>query len=254
MNSPAVPAEPEKASAQMRTLEHALSHDVAGSLRGIRSLAKILLQKHDATLPGEAGDLIRLMGDESDRVCRLLEATLEWARCCRLPHSPSWQDTEAIAREAFSSAAAKRPSSTVILEVQPLPLVWADQDSLRRVLRELFANALKFTRDQATPSVSISGRESDTETVITVRDNGVGFDMAHTRQLFSLFQRLHRKQGFEGDGAGLAIARLIVDRHGGSIWCESSVGQGAALHFTLPKPRLEAVPTAATSVPGLSGV
>jgi light-regulated signal transduction histidine kinase (bacteriophytochrome) len=115
-------------------------------------------------------------------------------------------------------------------------LVWSDRASLDRLFHELFSNAVKFTQHRAVAVISVSACESNAETVVTVRDNGTGFAMGAHCQLFGLFRRLHRRDEYDGDGVGLAMARQIIQLHHGRIWVEAEVEQGAAFHFALPKP------------------
>jgi light-regulated signal transduction histidine kinase (bacteriophytochrome) len=231
--------EVEQARAVLKALEHALSHDVEGSLRGIKSLAKILLQKYGTQLNDEAAGLVKLLDEEAERVSRLLTGLMDWSSCGQQSFSWSWQDTAQIAREAFTNIPATGSGPQVEFNVMALPQVWSDRLMLRRVFRELLSNAVKFSGKQPSPVISISAEEKDHETVISVRDNGTGFDAAHTSQLFGLFRRMHRKQEFAGEGAGLAIVKRIVQRHHGRIWAEAQAGQGAVFHFTLPKPPAE---------------
>jgi chemotaxis family two-component system sensor kinase Cph1 len=122
--------------------------------------------------------------------------------------------------------------------VQALPAVAADAVLLRTVWVNLLSNALKFTARQPRTQIEIGARQENGETVFHVRDNGVGFDMLHAEKLFGVFQRLHRREDFDGTGIGLATVRRIVERHGGRVWGEGAVNQGATIYFTVPnRPR-----------------
>ena len=106
---------------------------------------------------------------------------------------------------------------------------------LKVVLHNLVSNALKFTRNTQEPRILIQHREEHGDAIITVRDNGIGFDPQHQEQVFSAFKRLHNSSQFEGTGLGLAIVQRVVARHGGKVWAESAVGEGTAIHFTIPR-------------------
>ncbi|MDB4973217.1 MAG: two-component system sensor histidine kinase/response regulator, partial [Myxococcaceae bacterium] len=123
----------------------------------------------------------------------------------------------------------------VVWDVGALPVVQADASLLHAALKNLVSNALKYSRTRAETRISINAYEREDELEICVRDNGVGFDMQFVDKLFGVFQRLHTAEQFEGTGIGLANVRRIVNRHGGRVWAEGVLDQGAAFHFTLPK-------------------
>jgi light-regulated signal transduction histidine kinase (bacteriophytochrome) len=116
-----------------------------------------------------------------------------------------------------------------------LPACEGDQSLLKQVWVNLLSNAFKYTLRSPEPVVEIGSMEQEGETVYFVRDNGAGFDMRYAKKLFGVFQRLHRAEDYEGTGVGLAIVQRIVHRHGGRVWAEAAVNQGATFYFTLAK-------------------
>jgi light-regulated signal transduction histidine kinase (bacteriophytochrome) len=125
-------------------------------------------------------------------------------------------------------------------EIDPLPVVYADASMLRMALTNLVSNAIKFTRRRPDARVRIGYSDgAGGEVVVSVKDNGAGFDMKYVDKLFGVFQRLHTTAEFEGTGIGLANVRRIIHRHGGKTWAEGTVGEGATFHFTIQRYREE---------------
>jgi light-regulated signal transduction histidine kinase (bacteriophytochrome) len=129
---------------------------------------------------------------------------------------------------------AAKPDRQIEVVAEELPPAEADFELLRMVWQHLLANAFKFTRHAAQPRIELSGKRQGHHIVYCVKDNGVGFDPKYARRLFGLFQRMHTEEEFEGLGAGLAIAKQLIERHGGTIWAEAEKGRGAEFRFTLP--------------------
>jgi light-regulated signal transduction histidine kinase (bacteriophytochrome) len=127
------------------------------------------------------------------------------------------------------------PKAKVELRIGDLPATLGDRTLIRQVWTNLLSNALKYSRDRANQIIEVGGKEELGETTYFVKDNGVGFDMAHAGKLFGAFQRLHSQREFEGFGVGLALVERIVVRHGGRIWAEARVGEGATFRFALPQ-------------------
>jgi light-regulated signal transduction histidine kinase (bacteriophytochrome) len=143
---------------------------------------------------------------------------------------------ESLVREIIRELEPDTKGRTISWRIGQLPVVRGDAAMLRSVLINLVSNALKYTRPRQQAEIEIGAAPGvSTETVIFVRDNGVGFDMAYGDKLFGVFQRLHRDDEFEGTGIGLAIVRRIIARHGGRTWAESKPNQGAAFFFSLPQ-------------------
>jgi light-regulated signal transduction histidine kinase (bacteriophytochrome) len=122
----------------------------------------------------------------------------------------------------------------IAFEIGSLPPIHADRPMMRRVMLNLLANAIKFTRPKAAALIEVGARAGNRETVFYVKDNGVGFDMKYADMLFGVFQRLHGVEEFEGTGIGLAIVKRIIAKHGGRVWAEGKTSEGATIYFALP--------------------
>jgi light-regulated signal transduction histidine kinase (bacteriophytochrome) len=144
-------------------------------------------------------------------------------------------DLGRLAQEVRADVMSEAPGRQVTWRVGELPSVRGDLVLVRLVLRNLFANAVKFTRNRPDAEVEVGACSGGGEHVVFVRDNGVGFDPKYVNKLFGVFQRLHRAEEFEGTGIGLALCRRIIARHGGRTWAEGVPGAGATIYFTLPE-------------------
>jgi light-regulated signal transduction histidine kinase (bacteriophytochrome) len=138
--------------------------------------------------------------------------------------------TDQVVRELRQANADRR----VAVTVAALPSVRGDPALLRQALTHLVGNAFKFTRHRPDAQVDIGTRNDGADVVCYIRDNGAGFDMRYAGKLFGVFQRLHRADEFEGTGIGLALVQRIVHRHGGRVWADARVNEGATFFFTLP--------------------
>jgi two-component system sensor kinase len=142
-----------------------------------------------------------------------------------------------LAQEVFTELKMGVPGRKIRLVLAPLPEAVCDRTMIRQVWSNLLGNAIKYTARREEAVIEVSGAMQGNELVYCVKDNGAGFDMRYAGKLFGVFQRLHSSEQFEGTGIGLAIVRRIVQRHGGRVWAEGKVDQGATFHFALPSAR-----------------
>ena len=137
-----------------------------------------------------------------------------------------------MARQVFEQLQVQEPDRDLQLAVQDLPPAWGDHSLLNQVMMNLLGNAIKYTRAKKTAAIEVGGHTEGRETIYSVKDNGIGFDERYAHKLFGVFQRLHRAEwDFKGTGVGLAIVQRIIHRHGGRIWAEGKVGEGATFLF-----------------------
>jgi len=165
---------------------------------------------------------------------QLIDALLNFSRVGRQELARAPVDLSALAENVVSELRQTQGPVAVEVVLTPLPPTHGDAALLRNVLINLIGNAFKFSANRAHPKVEIGAQRDGPEVTYYVKDNGVGFDMQYAGKLFGVFQRLHRPDEFEGTGVGLALAQRIIQRHGGRIWAEGKVNEGATFFFTLP--------------------
>lgn len=227
-------AELEAANRELEAFAFSVSHDLRAPLRAIEGFSRILVEDYGPRIDDEGRRLIGAVRDNTARMGHLITDILEFSRMGRRELEVGDIDVAAVARAVFDEQRAVAPERDLRLVIGVLPHVRGDRAMIRQVLVNLLANAIKFTRMRAPAVIEIGGTNSEGELCYYVRDNGVGFDMHYAGKLFGVFQRLHSVEEFEGTGIGLAIVKRIVERHGGRVWAEGRVGEGATFHFTLP--------------------
>jgi signal transduction histidine kinase len=217
---------------ELDSLIHSVSHDLRAPLRAADGFSRALLTRHAAGLDPQATDYLQriraasaLMGSHIDAITRL-------ARVTSMPLRPGKTDLAAIARSTVDQLRDAEPDRTIEVCIADGLELEADPALMRSLIQILVDNAWKFTRPRPGASIEV-GRDAADAEVFVVRDSGVGFDMAFARHLFQPFGRLHPEGEFEGVGIGLAIARRIVNRHGGRLWAEATPDQGATFRFTI---------------------
>jgi light-regulated signal transduction histidine kinase (bacteriophytochrome) len=229
-------AQLEASNKELEGFAYSVSHDLRAPLRHIDGFLKLLQKKAGSALDEQGCHYMDNISDAAQKMGRLIDELLSFTRMGR--HNLSYQrmDLGALVQDVIRELEPDTVGSNVDWHIGDLPAVDCDTVMLRMVMANLITNALKFTRPRQQARIeigSLSGQNS--EAVIYVRDNGVGFDMAYADKLFGVFQRLHRADQFEGTGIGLANVRRIIARHGGRVWAEGELGQGAVFYFALPQ-------------------
>lgn len=223
----------EQLSAARRELEalsYAVSHDLRAPLRSLSGFSQALTEMPAGTLDPKAAHYLERIQQASQKLSTLIDALLNLARIGRADMQPRALDFSQLCNEAATTVRGRHADRIVQLTIAPGMTAFGDSRMLRTMLEHLIDNAVKAVADRDDATISIT-HDGDT---YTVRDNGMGFDMAYADKLFRPFQRMHAESQFPGVGTGLAAAQRIVSRHGGRIWAEATPGQGAAFHFSLP--------------------
>jgi light-regulated signal transduction histidine kinase (bacteriophytochrome) len=176
------------------------------------------------------------ISDASKRMGTLIDDLLAFSRMGRCEMAQKPVELGVLVQEVIREYELETQDRLIQWRISDLPTVTGDLAMLRAVFANLIANALKFTRHRQPAEIEIGCLPNQNqETIVFIRDNGAGFDMAYADKLFGVFQRLHRVDEFEGSGIGLANVRRIISRHGGRTWAEGQIDQGATFYFSLPQ-------------------
>jgi signal transduction histidine kinase len=221
---------------ELEAVSYAISHDLRAPLRHIDGYGTILQQEHSTALDESGRKYLGRIVDSTRHLGELIDGLLTFTRSGSVALSLQLVDTEQLVRTVLRTLMADAPQSRVEIDVAALPTLNADPTLLSSVFMNLIDNALKYSRDRKPARIEIGiANESRDEVCFFVRDNGAGFDMRYADKLFGVFQRLHHPHEFEGTGVGLANVRRIVTRHGGRVWAEAKVGEGATFYFSISK-------------------
>ncbi|MBI2359826.1 MAG: HAMP domain-containing protein, partial [Deltaproteobacteria bacterium] len=226
-------AELAAANKELEAFSYSVSHDLRAPLRAIDGFSRILLEKETAQLSPQGQRHLRLVRDNAHQMGQLIDNLLAFSRLGRQPLKKQRVMPSEIAHQALADLRHEQANRNIEISVPDLPPCEADPSLLKQVFTNLLSNALKFTQQREPTRIEVGCIQKDSSPVYFVKDNGVGFDMKYADKLFGVFQRLHRPEEYEGTGVGLAVAQRIVHRHGGRIWAEAELNEGATFYFTL---------------------
>jgi PAS domain S-box-containing protein len=228
-------AQLEAANKELESFAYSVSHDLRAPLRAIDGFSHVLLEDYAQRLDDDGKDSLRRVREASQRMGELIDGMLQLSRITRGELTLMDIDLSAVAVETIQALRAAEPQREVSVSIQPGVNVRGDIRLLRSVMENLLANAWKFTGTTSAARIDVDCQDAGSELVVSVRDNGAGFDMRYVDKLFIAFQRLHPATEFPGTGVGLATVKRVIARLGGRVWAEGAVGQGATFHFSLPK-------------------
>ena len=225
----------ETANRELEAFSYSVSHDLRAPLRAVNGFAGIVIEDFGPQLPAEAQRCLGLVRDGALRMGLLIDDLLNLSRLNRQPLNKQTMDTAELVRATLAELQPEQGPHPATVIVGQLPPCEGDQPLLKQVWANLLSNAFKYSRNREQPVVEVGCNEQDGEAVYFVRDNGSGFDKRYAHKLFGVFQRLHRAEDYEGTGVGLAIVHRILQRHGGRVWADGAIDQGATFYFTLPR-------------------
>jgi two-component system sensor histidine kinase/response regulator len=222
------------ANRELEAFSYSVSHDLRAPLRAMDGFSQALVEDYGGKLDAQGRDYLERVRAASQRMAQLIDDLLNLSRVGRTEIHLGEVDLSALAGEIAEDLRNAEPSRQVEMVIAKDLKASGDARLLRVVLANLLGNAWKFTRKKPQARIEFGLTDKDGEPAYFVRDEGVGFDMAYAGKLFGAFQRLHTTSEFEGTGIGLATVGRIVRRHGGKVWADGAVGQGATFYFTLP--------------------
>jgi PAS domain S-box-containing protein len=223
----------EAANKELEGFTYSVSHDLRAPLRHIGGFSKILLEEFGPQVPDGAQHYLQRIQEGTRRMGLLVDDLLNLARVGRHELSLQVAGLNTVIEEVVRELKQDCEGRQVEWKTGGLPFVECDPGLMKQVFQNLLSNALKFTRPRSPAVIEVGQKTEDGQTVLFVRDNGVGFSMKYSDKLFGVFQRLHRPEDFEGTGVGLATVQRIVQKHGGRVWAEAELDKGATFNFTL---------------------
>jgi PAS domain S-box-containing protein len=221
---------------ELEAFSYSVSHDLRAPLRSITGFVELLRKQGYQSIDDKGRHYMDVISQSAVQMGQLIDDILTFSRIGRAEITLSRVNLDLILKDVKNTLRPQFEQRQVVWKLHPLPEVMGERTMLTLVLQNLLSNALKFTQTRTTAVIEIGTIEqSPNEIVCYVKDNGVGFDMRHADKLFGLFQRLHPQTQFAGTGVGLANVQRMIQRHGGRVWAEGKIDEGATVYFSLPK-------------------
>lgn len=223
----------EAANKELESFSYSVSHDLRAPLRAMDGFSRALLEDCGKHMPEEGMRYIKIIRTSAQRMGCLIDDLLSFSRLSRAMLNTRVIDTAKLVKDALNELRSLQEGRRIDLRIGDLPDCEADPALLKQVWINLLSNAFKYSHKRDSAVIEIGCKTEGQINIYFVRDNGTGFDMRYAHKLFGVFQRLHRAEDYEGTGVGLAIVQRIIHRHGGKVWAEAVVDQGATFYFTL---------------------
>ena len=225
----------QEANQELEAFSYSVSHDLRAPLRAVDGFSRILLEDYANKLDDDGKRFLDVIRSNTQNMGRLIDDLLAFSRLSRKQLEASPVNMSELASDVFQQLKLALADQKIQFNLAPLPDITGDPALIRQVFVNLLSNAAKYSRPRAETVIDVNGRRENGDCIYSVRDNGVGFDMTYAAKLFGVFQRLHSVEEFEGTGVGLAIVQRIIHRHGGRVWAEGALDEGATFYFSLPK-------------------
>ncbi|BDZ68234.1 PAS domain S-box protein [Methanobacterium ferruginis] len=222
-----------KSNADLKQFAYVASHDLREPLRMISSFLQLLERRYGDQLDEDAYEFINFAVDGAKRLDLMIMDLLEYSRVANKEIEFSKVDFEEVIQQTILNLEVLIKENNAQITYDSLPIIWGDEYQMVILLQNLIANAIKY-RQEEPPKIHISTEKRGDKFLFSVKDNGIGIDSQHLERIFTIFQRLHTHDKYEGTGIGLSIAQRVVHQHNGEMWAESEPGKGSTFYFTLP--------------------
>ena len=222
-----------RSNTELEQFAYVASHDLQEPLRMVSSYTQLLARRYKGKLGSDAEEFINYAVDGATRMQRLIQDLLAYSRVGTKGREFVPTDCEVLLDRVLGDLRVTIEESGAVVTHDLLPIVRADEIQIGQLLQNLIGNAIKFCK-QEPPLVHVSGKRNGKAWIFSIQDNGIGIDPQYAERIFVIFQRLHKREEYQGTGIGLAVCKKIVERHGGRIWVESEPDKGATFYFTIP--------------------
>jgi len=224
----------KRSNEELEQFAYVASHDLQEPLRMVASFTQLLQTRYQDKLDDDANDFINYAVDGANRMQSLIKDLLIFSRVGTRGKPFKATDMNVILQDVLENIMQSTKETDATITNDPLPVVIADNSQMIQLLQNLISNTIKFHGDEP-PRIHVSGEVKVNEWIFSVKDNGIGIDSKYFEKIFVIFQRLHKKEKYQGTGIGLAVCKKIVQRHGGKMWVESELGKGSTFYFTINK-------------------
>ncbi len=225
--------EVQRSNAELKQFAYITSHDLREPLRMITSFLQLLERRYQNQLDADANEFIGYAVDGAKRLDRMIQDILVYSKITNKERNLTYFNTNKVLEQCYLNLKTSIDDNDAQITHDDLPTIKVDEQLMVQLFQNIISNAIKY-RGYESPKIHISAKKDDKQWLFSVKDNGIGISGKHLDKIFTIFQRLHTNEEYEGTGIGLAIAQKIVHQHGGKIWVESKLGEGTVFYFTIP--------------------
>jgi light-regulated signal transduction histidine kinase (bacteriophytochrome) len=222
----------ELVNKELESFTFSVSHDLRAPLRAVNSYAQILEEDYGGKLDADGKQMLKNIENNGKKMGKLIDDLLAFSRLGRKELKRDNVNMNELTKAVAEELNQSFPNHAKI-EISELPEVHGDYSLLYQAMLNLMSNAIKYSSKKEKPIIKVFAEEKEGKSIFSIKDNGAGFDMRYADKLFGVFQRLHSEEEFEGSGIGLAIVERIIVKHGGKVWGDGEVNEGASFYFTL---------------------